>query len=319
MDALSDVLRLARLTGGVFLHAEFSAPWCVVGRFAPEMCAPFMEDPVRHVIPYHYVVEGELCVALDDEAPTTVRAGELIMFPRNDAHHMGSDVAHPPVKIRELLGPATDAGLLAIRHGHGGAATRLVCGYLACDVMRGNPVFETLPASIRLRIEEAGPAEWIRTTFQYAAGEIAAGRAGSATVLAKLSELLFVEAVRRYASTLPPGHGGWFAGLQDPVVARVLALMHGAVSRDWNVEELGRAAGLSRSALAERFGRIMGMPPMQYLGQWRMHVAAQALRGSAIPLARLAGQVGYESEAAFSRAFRKAFGSSPAAWRRSAG
>jgi AraC family transcriptional regulator, alkane utilization regulator len=135
-------------------------------------------------------------------------------------------------------------------------------------------------------------------------------------VLAKLSELLFVEAVRRYAMTLPPGDTGWFAGLQDPVVARVLALMHGAISRDWNVEELGREAGLSRSALAERFARVMGMPPMQYLGQWRMHVAAQALRGSAIPLARLAGQVGYESEAAFSRAFRKAFGSSPASWRR---
>jgi AraC-like DNA-binding protein len=319
MDALSDVLRLARLSGGVFLHAQFHAPWCVVGRFAPEMCAPFMEDPVRHVIPYHYVVEGELVVALPGEAPLTVRAGEIILFPRNDAHHMGSDVAHPPVKIGELLAPSAEAGLLAIHYGRDGAVTRLVCGYLACDVMRGNPVFETLPASMRVRIEEAGPAEWIRTTFQYAAGEIAAGRAGSATVLAKLSELLFVEAVRRYAMTLPPGHSGWFAGLQDPVVARVLALMHGAVSRDWNVEELGRAAGLSRSALAERFTRVIGLPPMQYLAQWRMHVAAQALRGSAVPLARLAAQVGYESEAAFSRAFRKAFGSAPATWRRSAG
>src|SRR5262245_36490915 len=197
MDALSDVLRLARLTGGVFLHAEFTAPWCVVGRTAPEMCAALLGDTVRHVVPYHYVAEGELVVALDGEPPAALRAGEVVMFPRNDAHRMGSDVMHAPVKVSDLLTPPADGQLFCIRHGQGGATTRLVCGYLACDVMRGNPVFETLPSFIRLRIEEAGPAEWIRTTFQYAAGEIAAGRAGSATVLAKLSELLFVEAVRR--------------------------------------------------------------------------------------------------------------------------
>src|SRR5262245_45304048 len=217
MDALSDVLRLARLNGGVFLHAEFTAPWCVAGRAAPDMCAPFME-PVRHIIPYHYVVDGELTVALDGEPPCTLRAGEVIMFPRNDLHRMGRHVAHPPVTVGQILPLQEGAGLRHIRHGQGGAATRLVCGFLGCDVARGNPVFETLPTSIRLRIEEAGPAEWIRTTFQYAAGEIAAGRAGSETVLAKLSELLFVEAVRRYAKDLPPGHTGWFAGLQDPVV-----------------------------------------------------------------------------------------------------
>ena len=315
MDALSDVLRLARLNGGVFLHAQFTAPWCIAGRIAPGMCAPFMEG-VQHVIPYHYVVEGELTVALEGAAPCTLRAGELIMFPRNDLHRMGSDVAYPPVKIADVLAPQQGVGLQSISYGKGGAVTRLVCGFLGCDIVHGNPVFESLPGSIRLRIEEAGPAEWIRTTFQFAAGEIAAGRAGSATVLAKLSELLFVEAVRRYARELPPGHTGWFAGLQDPVVARVLALMHAAINRNWSVEDLGREAGLSRSALAERFTRVLGVPPMQYLAQWRMHVAAQSLSSSSISLARLAGQVGYESEAAFSRAFRKAFGSSPASWRR---
>jgi AraC-like DNA-binding protein len=315
MDALSDVLRLARLSGGVFLHAEFTAPWCIAGRIAPDMCAPFL-GPVRHLIPYHYVVEGELTIALDGAAPSTLRSGEVVMFPRNDLHRMGSDVTHPPVKIQDILTPRAAAGIQSIRHGEGGARTRLVCGFLGCDIAQGNPVFETLPASICLRIEEAGSAEWIRTTFQYAAGEIAAGHAGSETVLAKLSELLFVEAVRRYAKELPPGHTGWFAGLQDPVVARVLALMHGEITRNWNVEDLGRETGLSRSALADRFTRVMGMPPMQYLSQWRMHVAAQSLKSTSLSLARLAEQVGYESEAAFSRAFRKTFGSAPASWRR---
>jgi len=315
MDLLSDVLRVARLSGGVFLHAEFTAPWCIAARIAPEMCAPFL-GPVGHLIPYHYVVDGELSIALEDQAPYTLRGGEIVMFPRNDMHLMGSDLGQPPVRIRDILVPPTGAGLHSIRHGNGGALTRLVCGYLGCELARGNPVFETLPALIRLRVDETGAAEWIRSTFQYAASEIAAGRAGSETVLAKLSELLFIEAVRRYALELPPGQTGWFAGLHDPVVARVLALMHSNIAGNWSVEDLGREAGLSRSAMADRFTRVMGMPPMHYLNQWRMHVAAQSLKSTNVSLARLAERVGYDSEAAFSRAFRKAFGSAPASWRR---
>ena len=315
MDLLSDVLRVARLSGGVFLHAEFTAPWCIAARIAPEMCAPFL-GPVGHLIPYHYVVDGELSIALEDQAPYALRGGEIVMFPRNDMHLMGSDLGQPPVRIRDILVPPTGAGLHSIRHGNGGALTRLVCGYLGCELARGNPVFETLPALIRLRVDETGAAEWIRSTFQYAASEIAAGRAGSETVLAKLSELLFIEAVRRYALELPPGQTGWFAGLHDPVVARVLALMHSNIAGNWSVEDLGREAGLSRSAMADRFTRVMGMPPMHYLNQWRMHVAAQSLKSTNVSLARLAERVGYDSEAAFSRAFRKAFGSAPASWRR---
>src|SRR5262249_54251268 len=149
-----------------------------------------------------------------------------------------SDLDETPATMRDILKPpAAGAGLYTIRHGKGGALTRLVCGLLGGDVARGNPVFETLPASISLRIDETASAEWIRSTFQYAASEVAAGRAGSETILAKLSELLFVEAVRRHAQDLPPGTTGWFAGLRDPVVARVLALMHGDVAREWNVED----------------------------------------------------------------------------------
>jgi AraC-like DNA-binding protein len=315
MDALSDVLRVTQLSGGVFLHAEFTAPWCVAARMTPELCAPFL-GAATHLIPYHYIVEGELQIALEGEDPQILSGGEMILFPRNDMHRMGSDLGMPAVKMRDIILPTGGDGLHSVRHGGGGNPTRMICGYLGCEAVRGNPVFSTLPRAMRIRVAEAGPAEWIHSTFQYAASEIAARRPASETVVAKLSELLFLEAVRRYAEELPDGDTGWFAGLRDPVVARALALMHGDIARNWSMEQLGREAGLSRSALAERFGRLLGMPPMQYLGHWRMQVAAHSLKTTSLPLARVAERVGYESEAAFSRAFRKAFGSAPATWRR---
>ena len=177
-------------------------------------------------------------------------------------------------------------------------------------------MISTLPPLLKLDAEQGGAAEWIRSTFQYAAEEVAAGRPGSETVLAKLSELLFVEAVRRYAQALPQGQTGWLAGLRDPHVARALALLHRDITRPWNVDDLSREVGLSRSALADRFISLIGMPPMHYVANWRMQVATQKLRDTSASLAQIAEIVGYESEAAFSRAFKKAFGAAPATWRR---
>ena len=316
MDALSDVLRVVHLTGGVFLHAEFFAPWCIAARVAPEHCAPLL-GPVSHLILYHYVVEGALHVRVEGEEAFVLRPGEVVLFPRNDLHLLGSDLALPPVLAGDIIQPPKDGGLFAIHHGGYGARTSLVCGFLGCDSADGNPVIATLPAALRLNIEEGGAAEWMRSTFQYAAEEVAAGRPGSATVLAKLSELLFVESVRRYAETLPEGQTGWLAGLRDHYVARALALLHRDMTRSWTVDELGRHVGLSRSALAERFTHLIGVAPMHYLANWRMQVAAQELRNRSTSLAQVANTVGYESEAAFSRAFKKAFGTAPATWRRS--
>ena len=172
-----------------------------------------------------------------------------------------------------------------------------------------------MPPLLKLNVEQGGAAEWIRSTFQYAAEEVSTGRPGSETVLAKLSELLFVETVRRYAETLPDGQTGWFAGLRDPHVARALALLHRDITRRWTVDDLGREVGLSRSALADRFIRLIGVPPMHYLANWRMQVATQQLRNTSMSLAQVAEIVGYDSEAAFSRAFKKAFGTAPATWR----
>jgi AraC-like DNA-binding protein len=240
----------------------------------------------------------------------------VVLFPRNDVHLVGSDLGLPPVMARDIIRPPQEGSRFTIKHGGGGARTRLVCGFLGVESAQGNPVIATLPAALRLNIAEGGAAGWMRATLQYAADEMG-GRPGSETVLAKVSELLFVEAVRRYAEALPEGETGWLAGLRDEYVARALALMHGDVARAWTVDELGRRVGLSRSALAERFTHLIGEAPMHYLANWRMQVAAQELRNGSTSLAQIANTVGYGSEAAFSRAFKKAFGSAPSAWRRS--
>jgi transcriptional regulator GlxA family with amidase domain len=193
---------------------------------------------------------------------------------------------------------------------------RFVCGYLGCDQLIANPIMSALPAMMLLRVDDTPAADWIRSTFQYAAHEAEAGRQGSAAVLAKLAELLFVEAVREHVRTLPEERTGWLAALRDPGVSRALALMHGDVGHPWSVEELAREAGLSRSGLAERFTRLIGASPMHYLADWRLQVAGQMLRDTGDPLLRIAERIGYESEAAFSRAFKKKFGQAPAAWRR---
>src|SRR6202521_2277515 len=303
MDALSDVLRVAHLTGDVFLHADFFAPWCMAARVGPEHCAPALGS-ASHLILYHYVVEGELRIRVDGEdgEGLVLGAGDVVLLPRNDLHLVGSDLSLPPVAGSDIIQPPKDGGLFSIRHGGDGRRTRMICGYLGCDCAEDNPVISTLPSLLKLNAEQGGAAEWIRSTFQYAAEEVAAGRPGSETVLAKLSELLFVEAVRRYAEALPDGQTGWLAGLREPFLARALALLHRDITRRWTVDDLGGEVGLSRSALADRFIRLIGVPPMHYLAHWRMQVATQRLLNTNASLAQVAESVGYDSEAAFSRA-----------------
>jgi AraC-like DNA-binding protein len=319
MDALSDVLRVSQLTGGVFLRAEFCAPWCIATRVTPEHCAPAL-GPASHLIIYHYVVDGGLRIRIEGEgAESVIGAGEVVVLPRNDLHLMGSDLRLPPIAGGEVIRPPKDGGLFSIHYGGNGERTRMICGFLGCSRADGNPLLSTLPPLLKLDVGQAGAGAWIRSTLTYAADEIAAGRPGSETVLAKVSELLFVETVRRYVETLPEGQTGWLAGLREPHVARALALVHRDITRHWTVDELGREVGLSRSALADRFIRLIGVPPMHYLASWRMHVATEKLRSTSASLAQVAEMVGYDSEAAFSRAFKKAFGTAPATWRRASG
>jgi len=318
MDALSDVLRVAQLSSGVFVNAEFTDPWCLETSVTPEACAPFL-GPVDHIILYHYVVDGPMRVKLGDAPPISVNGGEIFMFPRNAPHLIGGDLDLPPAYAPDHICESADGGLCTITLGDGqGPRVRAICGFLGCRDIGGNPVLESLPEMLHLPVAAGRSADWLRSTFHYAAGELADGRSGCETVMAKLSELLFVEAVRRYADDLPADQAGWLAGLRDPYVARALTLLHAQVERAWTVDDLGREVGLSRSALAERFARTIGEPPMQYLTRWRLQLAARDLRRSDAPLARIAEGVGYDSEAAFSRAFKRGFGLPPATWRRQA-
>jgi AraC-like DNA-binding protein len=315
MDALSDVLRVVRLKGGVFLHAEFTAPWCIQSQIAPEDCGVLLGE-VEHVVLFHYVVEGRLRAQIPNGQPVEIEAGEAVILPHNDAHLLGSHLDLPPVPGREIVSVSPEGGLWAIRHGGGGQTTRVVCGYLGCDRLENNLLAGILPPLLRFDTRRGRAAAWVKSSLEFAAHEIAARRAGSEMVLAKLSELLFVEALRQYVESLPPEQTGWLAGLKDPFVSRALALLHNGVAREWTVDDLGREVGLSRSALADRFTRLIGEPPMRYLARWRIQLAAHQLRSSDTPLARIATQVGYESEAAFNRAFKRNLGVPPAAWRR---
>jgi AraC-like DNA-binding protein len=244
-----------------------------------------------------------------------VRAGEIVLLPHNDTHFFGSALAASPVPAGEIVQRPPHGGLARIVHGGGGEATRLVCGYLGSD-MPFNPLMVALPKMLKLDVRATASGAWIESSFRFAASEIGAGRLGSTTVIAKLSELLFVEAVEQFIASLPAERRGWLAGLRDPQVGRALALLHARPKEEWTAESLAREVGLSRSVFAERFSSLVGQPPMQYLAMWRMHLAALHLRDGRRSVAQVGFEVGYNSEAAFSRAFKRQFGISPDAWRK---
>ena len=314
MDAFSDVLRVIRLSGGVFLEADFTAPWCISGKISTDDCKPFLTAP-RHVIASHFVAAGNMQLRIEGGDTIDVRAGEFVLLPHNDAHIFGSDLSAPLMPAREVMQPPSGGGISRINYGGGGAATQLLCGYLGSDAPF-SPLLSALPSVLKLDVRATASGAWIESSFRFAASEIAAGRLGSTTVIAKLSELLFVEAVSQFVARLPAERRGWLAGLRDPQIGRALALLHARPTEGWTAEALALEVGMSRSVFAERFTTLVGQPPMQYLTLWRMHVAAQRLREGRGSVAQIGSAIGYESEAAFSRAFKRQFGTSPGTWRR---
>lgn len=313
MDAAIDLLQATRLAGSVFLDAEFTTPWCVHSGVTASDFAHLGLVPAN-VISYHYVSEGRMLLELDGHEPVAVESGEIILLPHNESHRLCSGPGLTPVDPEGLVVAGSGGTLARIVHGGGGARTRMLCGFLANE-LHNDPIIRVLPRVLKVRLDDAPSTAWVESTMRFGAQEIANRSARSPALLARLAELLFVEAVRRYLAALPPGQTGWRAGIADPMVDRALALLHRQLDSPWTAAELARAVGLSRSAFAERFTRIMGETPMRYLAQQRLQVAAKRLEAPGASIARIAVEVGYESEAAFNRAFKRAFGSPPAAWR----
>lgn len=319
MDVLSDVLRAVQLCGAVYLNAEFTAPWCLIGKAESDLCAAYLQQP-NHVISYHLVTKGSCWTRLagDGQASIRVAAGELLVVPHGESHLMGSDLSLEPASSAALLSRhfGTCPGeLMHLRYGGGGAATAMICGFLVCDEDQSHSLLDSLPRLFKVNLGQGAEQAWLASALGFAAAEAAEPRAGSATVLAKLSELLFVEAVRRHIDTLPENEKGWLAAVRDRYVGRALSSLHAQPAHPWTVEELACQVGLSRSALAQRFTHLLGLPPMQYLARWRLHMAARLMRSDRKPLVELASRVGYDSESAFSRAFKREFGLPPASWR----
>jgi AraC-like DNA-binding protein len=323
MDAVSDVLRVVRLGGAVYLNGEFTAPWCVIGQADAALCAGYLPRSER-VVSYHLITEGSCWARLADNPRSAIHldAGELVVVPQGETHILGSAPDLAPLPFAPLLASQLETApgeVMRLSHGGGGALTRTICGFLACDEALSNPILSALPRIFKIDMRDDPRSAWLESSLQFAAVEAAECRVGSAIVLARLSELLFVEAVRRCIDALPAERKGWLAGVRDRFVGRALGLLHARPAHSWTVDELARKVGLSRSALAQRFTGLLGQPPMQYLARWRLQTAAQELRSGGRSLASIAAQVGYESEAAFNRAFKREFGMPPAGWRKNRG
>ncbi len=316
MDTLSEILRTVRLKGGVFLDARLTPPWSVATSLTPDDLVPYMARP-EVLCALHYVISGEMFVEIEGEEPLLVRSGELVLLPRNVPHTLSSLPGQRSISSKKLMQPGTEGGLARIVHGGAsGAMTNVICGFLANEEMR-NPLMSTLPNILKVNVTEGASREWIESSLRYAAHQLSSGNLASSSIMAKLSEMLFVEAVRAYSETVKAQEKHWLHGLKDQYVGRALAALHDRLSHGWSVADLAAVAGLSRSAFVERFTATMGAPPMQYLTKSRMLLAKELLVERQKSISQIAAAVGYDAEAAFNRAFKREFGTPPAKWRRS--
>jgi AraC-like DNA-binding protein len=327
-DTLSDLLRAVRLKGAIFFYVEGADPWVAEAPASREMI-PMILPGVDHLIEFHVVVRGSCWAAMVGEEPVRLEEGDVVLFPQGDAHVLSSApglrrtgtepgvfFAPRPPQLPFALN-VNDAGMTtAILDGGGREKTTVVCGFLGFDAKPFNPLLASLPRLLRLSGLTNERGAWIASFLRSLVDESNRKQPGGEAVLERMSEMLFVEVLRRYADALPAEQTGWLAGLRDAAVGRALALLHERPAEGWTLERLGDEAALSRSTLHERFVHFLGQPPMQYLAQWRMQLAAGWLRDTDAKVIDVALEVGYENETAFARAFKRAVGESPAAWRR---
>lgn len=324
-DALSDLLRAVRIRGAVFYHVNCRSPWSAESPPVGEIAGVVLPG-CEHVMEYHMLARGSGWAAVDGEPPVRLAAGDIVLFPHGDRHVISSAPGVTPLRreadwvfaTRDTPKPMP----IAFHHGvvemgslpDAEVDTRVVCGFLGCDAKPFNPLLAALPRLLHLPSLQAG--DWASRAIDLALDESSAPCPGGSAVLERLAEMMFVDAARRHLQRLSDDATGWLAGLRDRYVGRALALLHARPEHAWSVDELAHAVGLSRSALHERFEKFLGDTPMHYLASWRIQLGARLLRDTPRPVAAIALEVGYDSEAAFSRAFKRITGLPPAAWRK---
>lgn len=315
MDTLSDLLSSMRLSGGVFLDGEMRGPWSILSQVTPEECSAYFAAP-SYIIAYHFVRSGWMeCQVVGNDETVMVRAGQIVLLPRNMPHLLHGPERAEPVAGNELVGPADADGLFRVRIGDSGETTTVYCGFLG-SITPENMLLQSLPPIMVIGLDDARESDWIRRSLEFAVRGLSKE---SPEMVGKLAEGLFAEAVRRYIDALPPGEAGWLAGLKDPAVGRTISLIHSRYADALTLEALAREAGVSKTVLGDRFRSLLGESPMQYCARWRMHVAADMLRRDRHNACSVAYSVGFNSEAAFNRAFKREFGLPPAAWQKAVG
>lgn len=312
-DVLTEMLRAVRLNGSVFLTASFSEPFGILSPKRYDATEPLAH--LRHISIFHLIAEGECTVELASGERRTATAGDILLVPFADSHRLSNGEPAETGFAPDLVQPGPLKGTWHINYGGGGATTRMVCGFIESTEFVFAPVFHTLPPILVDRSGDDAVGAVLTSTVRQILQLAEKAAVGSELMLGRLMELLFVEVLRRYAAQLPQGSKGLFAALGDPIVSRALQFVHGDPSRRWTVEDLAREAGCSRTVLAERFNAVMGQAPIEYVTSWRMQVASDRIRNSAESLAAIAADVGYESEAAFNRAFKRVTGITPGRWR----
>ncbi len=315
MDAFSEILSGVRLNGALFFTAEFSAPWGF-STPASRLLAAKVAPGAAHLVLYHLVIDGAAVIEMEDGACTALTPGDVVIFPHGDPHHMSSgNGTRPPFPNYGITAKITERDLSPLRAGGGGAVSRFVCGYMTCDPHLIRPILNGLPPVFKVNVRNDPSGQWLERSILHLVEESVSGRVGSEAMLAKLSEALFVDALRRHVDSLPEQQKGWLAGARDPIVGRSLGLLHSRIAHPWTIAGLADEVGISRSALVERFTRYLSEPPMTYLTRWRLQLAAQSLKNTSRSVAEIAADHGYESEAAFSRAFKREFGQPPGQYR----
>jgi len=316
-DPLTDVLASVRLTGAVYFAIECAAPWVAEAPPASALSGHVMPE-ADHILEFHALTRGRCLGGILGEEPVRLEAGDVVCFPHGDSHVISSapGLRAPPMDLSIYQRPTGARLPFSMNLGTGAADAHLLCGFLGCNARPFNPLLASLPRVLLASDRDGSTGGWLSRFVEAAEAEARSSRPGREAVLARLSELMFVEVIRRHLESLPPGRTGWLAGLRDPHVGKALAVLHARPGHPWTLDTLGREAGLSRSALAERFASLVGEPPIQYLARWRMQVAADLLTTTHDGIAAIGARVGYASEAAFSRTFKKLVGLPPAAWRR---